>query len=227
MTKLLTPLFLVALSVTLFSCQKEADFGALPGGDTGTGGNTTDSYQPLSTGTWWNYKDSASGTIQLLTVLPITKLINSIRYNAVKGEVDGQIDTAYMASPRPNYYITQKGISPTSGASYDIVMNLLNDTASVGYNWKYNAGQGNGFTALMSATIMEKNISFTANGKTFPNVIHVQSVLSYDIFGSVIDFATYDYYFAKGVGIVKLRTEISAFGFSQTSCTDLVDYSIK
>jgi hypothetical protein len=227
MKKFYFPLLFSLLSVFFFSCQKEISFDKPPaGGGTTQGGNSADSYQPLSTGSWWKYKDSASASISTLTVLSGTKTINGILYTDVKGEQGSQVDTAYQASPQPNYYFNAKGFSPNTGAPYDLTFHYLNDTAAVGYSWQYNGGQGNGFTAVMTTTIIEKNISVAIGGRTYTNVIHTQTALAYDILGTVMDFGTYDYFFAKGVGIIRVRAQLDAFGTVLSSCSDLVDYHI-
>jgi hypothetical protein len=218
---------LALFSLMVFSCQQEIDPSIItnPGGGNNGGGNTGN-YAPLSPGSWWKYKDSASGTMNTMTALNLTKTINGILYRAVKSSTGPAIDTAYQAAPAPNYYYTQKGNSPNTGAPYDLLFNYLNDTASVGFNWTYSSGQGNGFTAISKTTIIEKNITVTVAGITYPNVIHTRLDFAYDIFGTVIDFAVYDYYVAKNVGIVRARANI-VFGMSMQTCSDLIDHHIQ
>jgi len=216
-------LIVFLFSLMLLSCQKEISLDNTPGGGggSGSGSGTVNSYQPLTTGTWWKYKDSASGTISTSSVINASRTINSVVYKGVSDAA--ATDTGWMASPQPNYYIAAEGQSPNSGAPYDIVFHYLNDTASVGYNWVYNAGQGNGFTAIMKTTIVQKNLTMIVQGKTYSNVIHSNMLLSYNIFGSIIEFGTYDYFTAKGVGIIKIRSDFGVF----QSCSDLVDHLIK
>ena len=235
MRKFIPVLLCICSSIFFFSCQKEIDFtdpsqgnngGTGSGGNGGTG-SASDSYYPLTKDSWWKYKDSLTGTVTDGKAISRTKTINGIVYTAIVPVTAPATDTAWFAAPRPNYYITQKGVSP-SGNSFDITFHYLNDTASVGYNWQYNAGQGNGFTAFIKTTIMEKNINMTVAGKNYTNVIHTRLVLSYDVLGTITDFGVYDYYTAKGIGIIKIGTELSMFGMImlQTSA-DLLDYSIK
>jgi hypothetical protein len=138
-----------------------------------------------------------------------------------------QRDTAWIASPKPNYYLYAKGISPNTGASYDVTFHYLNDTASVGYNWQYLAGQGNGFTAYIQTIIVERNISMTVAGKSFTNVTHTRLIWSYDILGTVMEVMSYDYFIAKDVGIIKVRSEGLNLLSGFKACSDLIDYSIK
>ncbi len=232
------------LCVFVFSCQKElqpidplqpgtgdSTNNPQPGtGDTtgnGSDTNSVSSYYPLTTGSWWKYKDSTSGVITMSTLASTTKMINGILYKAAIYTSTIQNDTGWVAAPSPNYYLSQKGVSP-SGLTYDLTFHYLNDTASVGYNWKYIAGSGNGFTAYITTTIIAKKLTVTVAGKTYTNVIQTHLDFSYDIFGSIMKFGDYDYFIAKGVGIVKIKSDISMSGAPvlKTS-SDLIDYSIK
>lgn len=215
------PLFLI-------SCQKEVstELGTQTGG-TGVGSGNKTSYNPTTAGSWWKYKDTASGIISTDTMLKRTNTINGIVYTAMIGQNAILKDTAWVASPQPNYYMYEKGVSPNTGASYDMLFHYLNDTAAVGSNWQYTAGQGNGFTALIQTTIVERNISITVAGKSYSNVIHTRLVLTYDVYGSSLDAMAYDYFTAKGIGIIKVRSEGLTLLSGFKACSDLIDYSIK
>lgn len=219
-------LFLTA-SVFLISCQKEVstELGSQTGG-TGTGTGDKTSYYPTTTGSWWKFKDTASGSTSTSTMVNRTKSVNGITYKALINDVNTR-DTAWVASPQPNYYLYIKGVSPNTGASYDMLFHYLNDTASVGKNWQYTAGQGNGFTAQIQTTIVERNITMTVAGKSYSNVIHTQLILTYDIFGTSLDAMMYDYFTAKGVGVIKVRSEGLSLISGFKACSDLIDYSIK
>jgi hypothetical protein len=218
---------LLLCSIVLFSCQKEVELNPNPGGGNGTGGDTRNSYNPITVGTWWKYKDSAAGTFITQTMTNKTKTINNILYTGMIGENGTLKDTGWAASPQPNYYMSAKGMSPNTGAAYDITFHYLNDTARVGYTWEYEAGHGNGFTAYIRTSIEEKGIAMTVGGKSYSNIIHTKLVLLYDIFGSITEFGSYDYFIAKGIGIIKVRSELGIFGTQFKSTTDLIDYSIK
>lgn len=233
MRKLFSVALLLATSLFLFSCQKEIeplDPLQSNNGNSGSSGGSAasaNSYFPLTAGSWWKYKDSLTGTTSVGTVTSRTKSINNILYTALVSVMGTQSDTSWAASPQPNYYMTAKGVSP-SGGSYDILFHYLNDTASVGYHWEYNAGNGNGFTALIKTTIIAKNLTMTVAGKTYNNVIQTRLDLTYDVLGSPMDFGYYTYFIAKGVGVIKVRSDLSMMGIPilQTS-SDLIEYSIK
>lgn len=218
------------LCLFIFSCQKELDdtLGPVnPGGGGNNGGNTTGSYHPLTAGSWWKFKDSATGTFSTLTATNQTVTRDNILYTVLLSSTGTTTDTALAYAVAPNYKYRMKGLSPNTGAPFDITFHFLNDTASVGYNWTYVAGQGNGFTATIKTSIIEKNISVTVQGKNYNNVIHTKMELSYNIFGVDMDFGSYDYFIAKSVGIVRIRASLGQFGVSFDSCSDLVDSHIQ
>jgi hypothetical protein len=228
MQKFIALLICFSCSIIFFSCQKEIELSDPSQGTGGSGsGSTAASYYPLTKDSWWKFKDSLTGVISDGKVLNRTKNINGIVYTAIVPVSAPAPDTAWFAAPRPNYYITQKGASP-SGSMYDVVFHYLNDTASVGYSWQYTAGHGNGFTAYVKTTIMQKGISMTVAGKNYTNVIHTKLDLSYNVLGTVMDFGSYNYFIARGIGIIKIRSEFSVMGMPMLqTAADLLDYSIK
>jgi hypothetical protein len=231
MRTLKTAFVLMFVSAFLTSCQKEVDFNLPPSvtptpGTGGNGGGTTGSgaYFPLTTGSFWKYRDSASGVISTNTVVAATRAINNILYKGIKAT--GVPDTGWAAAPQPNYYLSQKGISPNTGASYDLTFHYLNDTAAVGATWQSVAGQGNGFAATVNTTVIERGITMTVSGRSYSNVIHTRVGLSYDLLGNVMQFGTYEYFIARGVGIIKIQSDLGGFGASFKACSDLVDHKI-
>lgn len=210
-------------SVFLLGCQQEVDPDLIT--NTGNNGNTAGSYQPLTVNSWWKFRDSASGAFSTLKVTTTSKVINGRTFAGVLGtNTSGQSDSIWMASPKPDYFYLGKGVSPNTGAPYDLLFHFLNDTAAAGYSWEYAAGHGNGFAATVRTTIVEKGLTVTIAGKTYNDVIHTNLELAYDITGTV---GYYDFYIAKGVGIIRIRFELDFFGFITTSCSDLVEYDIE
>ncbi len=218
----------ICLSIFFISCQQEVDPDLITDPtNPGNPVNNSESYHPLSTNSFWKFRDSASGTISTMKAINVTKNINGRTHTAILTMSGSQTDTVWAASPKPNYYYNMKGFSPNTGAPFDLLFHYLNDTASVGSSWNYNAGHGNGFAALMTTTVMEKNMTITIAGKTYTNVIHTRLNLSYDLMGVVTDVGFYDYYTSKGIGIVRIRGELGYFGFINISSSDLVDHNIE
>ncbi len=225
---ILNRLCLLALSVLVFaSCQKEVDFTDTNGGGGGNGGGgpvSNSSFVPSTAGSWWKYKDSTTGRLATQTATSVTRMINGYLHRAIV--LDTQADTGWTAAAQPNYFILQKGVSP-AGSVYDLNFHYLNDTAAVGHSWKYDAGHGNGLTAFVETTIVGKGLTMTVGGKTYTNVSHTSLRLSYDVGGVIIEMADYDFYIARGVGIIKSRTYINALGTTLEACSDLVEHLIK
>lgn len=208
-------------AIGFWGCQKEIEDKS--GNSTG-GGTSLNTYLPLTSGTFWKLKDSTSGTIQTNTVTSKTKTINGILYTAVTN--DQSSDTAYMAQVGADYYLYQAAVT-ASGGTASVLMHFLNDTAAVGQTWQYDGGSGNGFPIIMTGKIIERGISVTVNGKTYTNVIHTRLHMAYDILGTITDATDYDFYVAKGVGIVQVRTLLDFLGVTIPALNYLVDYNIR
>jgi len=230
---------LMAITTILAGCSKEASFETGTGSNNGNGGgggnngggqSGSGTYQPTSANSYWHYKETGDITADYtITSTGQKTTINSIDYYTFNSTGSAGNVQSYMGVKNHNYYVLDQGTSPNSGASFDLNFLYLNDTASVGYTWQNAAGQGNGFTAETPGSVVEKGISLTVQGKSYTDVIHTQEELQYDIPGlGLLTFATYDYYVAKGIGIIRVVAAgdpTLAGGFHST--TDLVDYSIK
>lgn len=77
-------LFFVLASFILISCQKEVSSEpGLQNGGSGQGNGSATSYYPTTAGSWWKFKDSASGSISTSTIVNRTKTINNILYSGI------------------------------------------------------------------------------------------------------------------------------------------------
>ncbi len=68
--------------------------------------------------------------------------------------------------------------------------------------------------------MVEKGISFTVNGQSYSNVAHVHLKESFVFGGQTQVFSNADYYYAKGVGLIK--ADLGSAGEE-----NLTSYSIK
>jgi hypothetical protein len=213
--------------ITLVSCQKEVDDPDMQPPTASNGGNNSGSYtyMPLTKNTYWRYKDSITGLVTAMTVLDKKKTINGRTYTAVLGSNNTQNDTAYMTQQNREYFNYAELNNGASNGSF--LFHYLNDTAAVGSNWEYLAGEGNGFPAYFKTTIIERDLTHTVLNRTYNDVIHTRMEMSYDIFGVRTPAAIYEYYVAKNVGIIQVRTRISMLGVEMTSSSDLMEYQIK
>ena len=102
-----------------------------------------------------------------------------------------------------------------------------NDSKAVGDTWTTTPtdnGTISGFPARTVNTIKEKGITKVVNGKTFTDVIHTQVDLQYNLGSGFTSTALYDFYLAKGVGMIETDTSVSGNIYEKETITD---YSIK
>jgi hypothetical protein len=221
--------FLLAMVFAIASCQKEVGFDdPTAGGGGGGGGTTPDTYQPVTKDSYWKYKDSAfTGLITVMTATGQTQTIGGKLYHIIKSETTGQAPTTgYFYASKP-WYGTRMDVN--NGIATTIEFVHLNDTASVGFTWNNTMPPVNGLNARVNAELMERNITKTVAGKSYSNVIHTQMILEYElpIFGWT-PFATYDYYVAKGIGIIRIESDLTFMGQTAVrTVSDLIEYSIK
>src|SRR4051812_2992977 len=183
----------------LCSCQKDSTDNP-PITDTTSTGDA--GYIPLTAGTYWVYRDSATSAIDTATVLSDKITQNNIEYTKVHLVSSTDTTDSYYGIKDHNYYLygEQMGITLT--------MLVLNDTASVGYSWVYDMGTINSLPAKGTGTVVEKLTTYTVQGETFSDVIHTRYVIALNILGTNTDFAFYDFYFAKGKGIIRVSANI-------------------
>ena len=220
---------LLALVFAISSCQKEVDFDTPGGGGgTGGGGSTSDTYQPVTKDSYWKYKDSAfTGQITLMTATGQTQTISGKLYHVIKSETTGQpATTGYFYASKP-WYGSRMDVN--NGIATTIEFVHLNDTASIGFKWNNTMPPVNGLNARVNGEIIERNISKTVAGKNYTSVIHTQINLEYElpIFGWT-EFAIYDYYIAKGIGIIRIESDLTFMGQTAVrTVSDLIEHSIK
>lgn len=211
--------YILATTIILSTgCQKSVS-------DSGGGGSTDSSFLPLTANSYWKYKDSAySSDVTTETVLGKTTSINGMDYNKVLLQSGSSYDTAYFAKSGAQYFNYVH--TSVSGSEVNLEILFLNDTASVGYDWSQNAGYVNSYPAKCLGQVVEKNITMNVEGKSYTNVIHTQVALQYNITGTYETFAYYNYFVAKGIGIIKISTVIDIFGTSLKTASNLFEYRI-
>jgi hypothetical protein len=176
-----------------FGCKKDSN----PGPDAGA-------YLPLTEGSFWKYNYiSDGGTTDTLTVKMTggtTGFDSKTYYNAQSTYKQGTSLGYFYAG---NHLYTTRTADAGFGS---IELQLLNDTASVGYTWTtFPTADGTlgGSPARTINTIKEKGITRTLNGKTFTDVIHTQVQLQYNNGSGFGTAVTYDFYLAKGIGPIE------------------------
>jgi len=211
-------LFYIVIFVAFgfYSCKK--DNGAKP---------SPDSYLPLTNGSSWSYQYSSDGgtadTLVITMTGGSTKINGKTYYNAA---------SVFRKNSSLGYFYVGNHIYATrtiDGVSPAIELQLLNDTASVGYQWitqpTDNGKIGNKLARTVN-TIKEKNIEHIIQGKTFTDVTHTQVLLQYDSndgYGYQTTI-TYDFYLAKGIGLIE--NDANTLNVLHETET-LFDYTIK
>jgi hypothetical protein len=227
MRNTLRALSVVVILAGLMSCQKEVTYPAArvttpnPGGGT-TGGATDSSYMPLVVGNWWKFRDTAQGTgVMTQTVTSRTIVFNGKNYSALYiNPANGGADSSYFSHDSVNYYFL--ALINTGTANIRLEMMYLRDTTA-GTTWSGVIGTVNGLTASIDASVIARDITHTVQGVIFNKVIHSHVVMSYAGIGTV---ATYDFYSAKGVGVIQTNT-VTGFGmFTQNFVQVMTDHHL-
>ncbi len=222
---LFTP-FVICCTIIVSSCQKEADLTIVPPVTDTTGIPLSETYLPLTRGTFWIYADSGfSNSNDTITMIgEKDTIINTIPYSKVHNHSAIADNDSYYGLQSHNYYLygEQNGVQVT--------MLMLNDTTSIGNGWVFDMGLVNGLPGRGIGKMIEKNISYTVKGKVYNNVIHDKYTIQYNLLGSFTDFGSYDFYFAKGIGLIYIISSVpTSIGGTDGiySKQELINYSIK
>lgn len=204
---------LMSSIILFFGCTKEINSGSLNAGNisnTITTASATDTYLPLTKGTYWMYNivtDAKIPEASKVKVLGISKKINNKNYQTVKSVTDESIDTLYYAHQQNNYYIyTNTGTSDADKVSMEIL--FLKDDVSIGKSWLEPAGKANGFNLRCFGKIIEKDATISVGGVTYTHVIHSYVEIRKPLLFTYVVVNRQDFYTAKNIGIVKNVSDI-------------------
>jgi hypothetical protein len=188
--------------------------------------NSSESYQPVTKGSYWKYKTDFGGIqyTETITMTGGTTTFGGRRFYDAGG-------VSSVFGNAAGYFYVNDHTYITRSTSYvqDIAIDLttLKDNVPVGTTWTASVtdnGMVEGYPAKMVGTIMEKNITKIVNGKTFTNVIHTSIDLQYDLGGGFQSMTTYEMYYAKGVGYILGEYQVMGLPFGGIQ---LIEYSIK
>jgi len=188
-------IFLAVVTCCYVGCKKDAGNGAPP---------SANSYMPVTAGSTWTYYFNEQGNIDTLTVkmTGATSTQNGrIYYNATTQSKKGGASTLYFT--QYNHLFVTRNLNPYVNATLEL--QLYNDTASVNTPWTYlvsDNGKINDVPARAISTIGPINETKSFAGKTYNNVIHVTIEIQYDLGNGYRTQFLYDYYLAKGIGIL-------------------------
>jgi hypothetical protein len=211
-------LILTVAAIGAGSCKKESNAHAAID-------STADSYFPLTSGSTWKYAVTGAGGNDMLTVkmTGATITINGrTYYKSTNSYQKKGSSTGYFFDAS---HIYGKGAANTD-AGLAIEFKFLNDTAAIGQSWTHSPtddGMINGIPARTVNTIVEKDIGKTIGGETFTGVIHTRVDLQYNYGSGFQSSAVYDFYFARGVGLIETDTSFSGAVYEKET---IVSYAI-
>jgi hypothetical protein len=216
----------LSLLITLLAlfCACKPDKADFPEEDTTK--DKLQSYLPLSAGSTWRYRLESGDDVDTVihTMAGSVKDFNKKSYHLVNAQSDSNnISEGYYYNNDHLYSLREE--NPYIGS--DIEMVYLNDIAAVGYTWSNpitDNGMLDSIPARMVGKIIEKNINKSVLGHFYSKVIHSKIELQYNTSGTFVTTATYDFYAAKGVGIIEIKTD---FGGKEVATTQLLDHQIK
>lgn len=202
------------------SCSKEYSVEKIQDSSATRVVDTT--YQPLESGSYWVYQDSATGVYDTLRATDSTLSINSKIYTVFQSTTQGGTTDEYFTINAHNYYCYDS--FPSGLGTVELL--YLNDTASPGYTWQVSAGTINGYPAQVQGQIIDTGLMMTVGANTFTQVIHSEISIAYNVgSGFQTPYAIFNYYIAKGVGIIKLEEDYPTLSTTQVS--NLVSYVVQ
>jgi hypothetical protein len=182
-------------------------------------------YFPQTKGSTWKYRDSTYNETTAKSISSSPKVdtitfringastdFNSLKcYNVDVTSVLNGANTAYFYAGDHLFSLLEWSLL------YGLTnLQMLKDTASAGYTWLGSPLCTSTITTPIASsptrtisTIIDKNILRKVGGKTYGNVIHTSVTLQTDFDGSGFNtLAYYDFYLAKGVGLIEKDTHI-------------------
>lgn len=224
----------------------DGDGGGTDGGGGTGGGSTTGDYWPTAINNSWIFE--TDGFESQPSKIVSKDVINNLTYytfDSFFGQSLNDSSASFGTKVRirkssGNYYIKLEELKIDLGgftgvqSGYEFL--LLKDYLKVGEKWsgKYTQTTTYDISGIPPVsietsyigTILEKDISqFEVNGKFFSNVIRISFVQSANYAGTKININS-EYWFAKGVGPIKVINSSSSFGITTSYTTQLISYTI-
>lgn len=177
-----------------------------PGTNSNNNSNPSDSYLPLTTGSTWTYVGVRAYTLTIL---------GDTTYNGKSWKIlnnSASVGVGFVRKDGTIYTQISPSGSPVAGEFIG-----LNEAPGSTWAWDISAG---GVTNHYAYTNQAQGLTHTVLGKDYSNVIQVHLVYTASLNGTVVQSATGDYYYAKGIGMID--ADLGSLGSSQLS-----SYSIK
>ena len=199
---------LILLIIILASCQKEIDF--VTGNNNNNGGNNSNckacAYLPYCDGASYSYYDTLLGS----TATVISDNLQFLKDTVFSGKTFHKFSTT--SSTTAVYTNCTSGVTTvavldaavTGGTIPKIELRPLQENLPVNGSWSDTIMNGFGQAVIYTHTIKGKGISKSLSGKTFNDVIYVQTDTGIDFPGlGYILTNKSDYYYARGVGLIE------------------------
>jgi hypothetical protein len=227
---------LVILATSFSGCKDDAYAPPPP--------SSAASYFPQTKGSTWRYRDSTHSVSLVSTanfgsfsvkVDTVTFRINgsSTDFNSLKC-YDVDVSSVLYGNNTAYFYAGNHVFALLEWSQlYGLTnLQLLTDTASAGYKWLSSPLCASAASTPIScnptqtiSTIIEKNIFKKVDGKIYANVIHTTVNLQTNVDGSgFYTLASYDFYLAKGVGLIEKDTHIYGLKYEVET---LISFNIK
>lgn len=220
-------LTLTAITALLFSACTKDVITAKPGEEM-TGGD----YQSFTRGSSWQYKTTVhipgtnNGTEEGNTTITMTDglyYMDNKVFHLAKSTTGTETENSFFGYNDKVYSIRQVDETAANGESFTLP--YLNPDLAAGTSFTTAANvPGSNAQIQVKTTILEKGISKAILGKNYTNVIHTEADIQYKINNVYQTTLTYDFYVAKGVGMIGIYAKTPAGPLADT---ELVGYSVK
>ncbi|MGH2642827.1 MAG: hypothetical protein ACRDE2_02670 [Chitinophagaceae bacterium] len=207
-------------SLVLFSCSKDNSV------EKNSQGNNT-SFQPTTIGSTWNYQDNINSNGNFtLTATGQDTTVNGMNFSVFADKPDStpQVYATLFGQSQNDYYTL--GFVTAFGNNALLYLKDTTVNATWSQDVPISVPQIGQTTAELDFTLAQSGISYTLNGKTYPNVAHVTLLVKIQVPGLGLTDAgvTGDIYFARGVGILSAVVQQNG---SKVEDVSLVSYTIK
>lgn len=218
-------LLLITFSLMILASACKLDAPVYPTSNNGPNNSGSDSFQPVTAGTYWRFNGDVGGVplTQTITMTGATEMVAGKLFY-VGTNVMGGVSAANNYYHGGGNYIL-RGTSLGGGITLDFV--YLIDDMTVGRTWTARLtadGTVNTVPAQFVGKLVEANITRTISGKSFTDVVHTQGQLQYNLTGTMETFQTYDFYIARGVGLIQIESSTNT---GIKTVNSIAEYSIK
>lgn len=224
MVKMKKYLLLIIIVLFITSCKKDSPI--FPEGF-GPGQPNIVTYQPISKNSSWIYTNTEGKDISTTTqtITGNTAFFSGVKFFEAlnKYSNDPETDKVYYSQSNHVYTMRSDGFID----DYTSEMVYLIDSAKVNDTWSSPIIDDDldEEVGKIVGTLKEKDSKKLVNGVWYKNVIHTQVKTQYLDMDDFEDIAVYDFYVAKGIGIIQMDIKMDLLGINASS--KLTSYTIK